>query len=869
MTLTARIRTTPAEVLVPTTAPVVATTTALRALAGGALVPTVLLAADRDGGVFAWDSIAGRDNGGTRFNAGGLTSNTAGWRRDLTLSGGSVNALMFGARGDCIESTSTSTTASSAVVVCAGLTSADVGKVFAVEGAGTAGATLVGTILGVSGSNVTLNVTASANTASKPARWGTNDADAIQRMFNYLQAQLVAQLTYSSIRAHLPGNRRYMVHRSGAACLEMPSNVCLTGDQNTALVAASDTDIIIRMACAFNTLERIQFRHGLHAIAYFGTSSVLANEAGTPFGGSMGNPANTQSVVMHRECEFYYQRGPSVWQDTSVGGTSRVIAGHLVFDGCHHLGQTLFWGCADNVTFRNCWATPIDTYPVVWDDAREMGWVVSSVVTTFRDVSCSPFSASDTAWFEGCGHVSSVGWRQGGESPRPGWDLRTNATDLTYKSLPLPIDATNHAACVYSYADGIQSTGGHNLVRIWDEIPAVISIRRPETSGSGGARAHFPFNNPDASIWIDSDTVTTAEMYAQRQVSTEINLVDIDMPVRFVYSNDPTSQYGADVTHLFVEYQTKTNAPDIAEGRTNLWWSSGAQAFDPSLGLGGAFTNFDFANISYAGLATRQITYTADDNTGSASYSLNDTGGVKWGSGYPAGHYTISVYVHANYAGAIFFYHDAESSRATGVRYFTPSDAGQRVSWVFYYDGTNDKQLLFNIPSVPGEVPGPAGVITLSRPMINAGQEAAAYTLPGLALATGGASGDSHEFGVPSSGGRVATGTALHTSASGSAENVGTVTLAQNGVYDVTATFLGRKSTGAIFVAIRSARFKRVSGTTTQIGATGTPYADDSEASTAAWVAAIDNSSDAIRFRSTSENTATWQVDWKLEARVV
>lgn len=53
---------------------------------------------DGGGGSFVWDISADTDDGATRFNAGGLGSSSAGWKR--IYDGGSFNVKWFGAYGD-------------------------------------------------------------------------------------------------------------------------------------------------------------------------------------------------------------------------------------------------------------------------------------------------------------------------------------------------------------------------------------------------------------------------------------------------------------------------------------------------------------------------------------------------------------------------------------------------------------------------------------------------------------------------------------------------------------------------------------------------------------------------------------------------
>lgn len=75
--------------------------TELRALVGVASQVCTLTgyttAGDNGGGLFVWSTTAATDNAGTRFNAGGFGSSSAGWRR---IWAGDVSVKWFGATGD-------------------------------------------------------------------------------------------------------------------------------------------------------------------------------------------------------------------------------------------------------------------------------------------------------------------------------------------------------------------------------------------------------------------------------------------------------------------------------------------------------------------------------------------------------------------------------------------------------------------------------------------------------------------------------------------------------------------------------------------------------------------------------------------------
>lgn len=77
----------PTALPVPAVGQVVENAVALRALAGSASLPAVVMrqyaatTPNQGGGVFAWDTVVSVDDGVFRFNAGGLGASGAGWQR--------------------------------------------------------------------------------------------------------------------------------------------------------------------------------------------------------------------------------------------------------------------------------------------------------------------------------------------------------------------------------------------------------------------------------------------------------------------------------------------------------------------------------------------------------------------------------------------------------------------------------------------------------------------------------------------------------------------------------------------------------------------------------------------------------------------
>jgi hypothetical protein len=137
--------------------------TAYASLPTGVLVGTLARVTDKLRGFYYYD--------GTRW---------------VSLTGVAA-AKDFGALGDGIYLTDVTTTASSATLTSASaaFTSADVGKVVSVQGAGAAGAQFTTTISAVvSGTQVTMAASASTSVSSANAVYGTDDTSAIQAAMN-------------------------------------------------------------------------------------------------------------------------------------------------------------------------------------------------------------------------------------------------------------------------------------------------------------------------------------------------------------------------------------------------------------------------------------------------------------------------------------------------------------------------------------------------------------------------------------------------------------------------------------------------------------------------------------------------------------
>jgi len=125
------------------------------------LVTSYSALGDGGGGEFYWDVASTLlDDGGTTFTPTGVA--VGRWRRRIN---GYVDPRWFGAKADGESVTGIVTTAGSNVVVKAGRTAADIGKLIAIEGAATGPVRHVTTITNVVGTTITLNVAPTRNSA--------------------------------------------------------------------------------------------------------------------------------------------------------------------------------------------------------------------------------------------------------------------------------------------------------------------------------------------------------------------------------------------------------------------------------------------------------------------------------------------------------------------------------------------------------------------------------------------------------------------------------------------------------------------------------------------------------------------------------
>jgi hypothetical protein len=138
-------------------------------------------------------------------------------------------AAPWNAKGDGVQVTDGAMTSGSSIVTTASytFTSADVGKLITVFGAGNSGAVLVGTIIAVGG-GATISVAASTTVSSATVNFGTDDTAALSAFF-------AAGNNANHVHGYIPSGM-YMV-TSGLTC---PPNMSIDADHDAVICAGAN-----------------------------------------------------------------------------------------------------------------------------------------------------------------------------------------------------------------------------------------------------------------------------------------------------------------------------------------------------------------------------------------------------------------------------------------------------------------------------------------------------------------------------------------------------------------------------------------------------------------------------------------------------
>lgn len=544
----------------------------------------------------------------------------------------------------------------------------------------------------------------------------TDDSGALQDAIDYLQSTVgvPSGATGNGVYAQATlvlTKRRYLI----GTCLEMPSYIGIRGDRQTTLIGGSSSTDILRIGAAYNRIEGILFRGGRRAIVIGGPSAH--------YGGNIGGLSATQFGAKIQDCVFRYQNGPSIAIDAST--EHRGASQNFEIQDCEFEGCCFWYGTSDGANFTRCRCYyDTDTVPVEFTAGGMMGLFVSGGVLNLSELTCTPANIADTgAWIVGTGIIRSTRNRWGGEDQCPFVRVRTSS--MAYLGEALPLD-TNILAVIASDRDALTSDLNKNLIEIYDDFPAAIIIREPSPFGDGTARGYRPFASTDTRIWVDSASCPASEWRDSKR-----NSLTIDVPpnVRFYTSADATLGYGTDLGAEVARFR-ETTPVAVERVQQNLWPASGilgALEVDPSYGYGGTANGGTFGSDTTLGVTIRNYTSTTAADTANVVWTCGVDATTNWGRSEPAGLYTVSVLVKANFLGTLNFVR-ASGEGAMGRAVFVPG-SWQRLACSFYHDGA-DKRLAFGVYSIPG-TSGTAGVVAMAFPAVHAGPEVCVYQHPG------------------------------------------------------------------------------------------------------------------------------------------
>lgn len=501
--------------------------------------------------------------------------------------------------------------------------------------------------------------------------------------------------------------------------VELPPFIALVGDPQATLTSSSQSVDLLRIGWQYNHIEGILFAGGRRAIALCGPSAH--------YGGNIGGLSATNPGAYIRRCTFRYQYGPSIAVDASTehrGGSQNIEVTECEFQGC-----TFWYGTCDGANFSRCriYADSV-TRPVTYGDGRKMSCFVSSGVLNLSELTGAPADA-DAAWIEGTGVIRTQRVRFGGEAARVPWRVRNS--NMSYLGEPLPQD-TAVLAAIYSDEDAIASTAGNAVVEVYDNFPAVLSIWNPVPFGHGTPRSYGLFANPDVRVWVDSVSCPTSSFAGSSRHSLELDFRGFVAVFRVFTSTSPATA-GVDITNLLTSFW-RDGSSGVETGddvQVNLWPSSGALgplAVDPSYGWGTVANGLTMGSDSSLGTAIRNWTSNTATDTANLACRCAVNGTTGWGAGIPAGVYTLSVLVKANWSGLLTFGRD-DNVGAFGAARFAGSGKWQRLWACFYHDGVQ-KYPALAVYAIPG-TSGIPGTIALAFPAIHQGPRPSPYLYPG------------------------------------------------------------------------------------------------------------------------------------------
>ncbi len=330
---------------------------------------------DEGGGLFYWDAVSTlADNNGTVIQATAVS--TGRWIRQADLP---VSVKYFGAKGDTRRVQNISTTATSPNITVSGLTAADVGKTAWVTKGGVSGGPLVGTIISIVGTTVTLSISATSNTTGGTFVYGTNDTVAIQTawdnsddVYHPTGIYLVSGV-HALAKKHLHGagkRKTYIKHipQNATAVIWLGNN---TQDNPSIFYVAEgfslhDMSIEVDIATKWGLRCR-ELSYSSISDMYIGVNPTETGVGGGGIIGCLGvcgffdgiincKISNVDFLPNEASVSFAAQVRPSAQLDGVAGSGSGAGATSSTFNNCYfHISMyALYAVTTNNITFQQC-----------------------------------------------------------------------------------------------------------------------------------------------------------------------------------------------------------------------------------------------------------------------------------------------------------------------------------------------------------------------------------------------------------------------------------------------------------------------------------------------------------------------------------
>lgn len=555
----------------------------------------------------------------------------------------------------------------------------------------------------------------------------TDDTVAIQAALDSANAsrQTVSALTYGELDSVATVILASGVHKLTAE-LGMNEFIAIKSNgHNCVLRQHTSTAAILRFGAYRNKIENIAFVGGKWHIVAYGPSAHYSAPLGSP---TNGGP----NWIEH--CNFQYCSGPSFYMDTTA--TTAIPAGSYVpgrdessatfhFHQCEFASPCFVYATADNIIYTQCdflWDNLDGLSQPNDDNGNPLGAFNSGDHLTIVDCHGIPNNGvAQGAWMQGSGSFKADNFRFGGESTYVTMRFRGV---MPYNGMPLHIGWGANELWI----DRCAPTGnsGHDWLQIYDRMPGVIEVRGQEAGGSIDFGSTY-------GIWIDEVSLPISS-YANSNVhDLRWSFLDVrgkSYDFERVYTstapatpgsfpNDPVNP--TDVLPIIRKSINGYSPPPEPETRLNVYNTAIA---DFAGTWTAAFTNTAFGSTDTS--SGHSITSAISSVDGGIAIWADPTA---WGSGMPAGEYTLSFYARSDYGGrsqVVYTWGGGFANQTSlGIQDFSQSGKLERWAFHFWHDGTTTKKFAIATENIPN-----GKSIFIGLPMINKGCNVAPYVFP-------------------------------------------------------------------------------------------------------------------------------------------